>query len=163
MASVGAGHAREAHGSTAVRSGTLKSYFAVDQDLDSLHVAEKDYGVIPVHSSVRGICEQGSIAEQVDLILAGGLYDYLTERTAIPLTRCLIDSLAPGGVLHIANIVRGFGDAALLEAVMDWPLVHRDEQDMRALLSEVATDRIDTITLHRDPDDVMTFMEVHLR
>lgn len=166
VASVGAGHLREVEDSLALREKKVGRYSAFDQDQESLAVVERDYGaygVVVAPKHVREIIAEGALPEQVDLVHAGGLYDYLTDRTAIPLTRALVASLRPGGTLMIANIVPTCPDIAYLEAVMDWPLVHRDEQDMRRLLDEVPATRVETIALHRDPDDVMTFLAVTVR
>ncbi len=163
VASVGAGHLREAEDSIGLREGRVNRCLAFDQDRESLAVIERDYakyGVVPEHKHIREIITDGRLPGKVHLVHAGGLYDYLTDRTAIPLTRSLIASLEPGGTLLVANIVPTSPDIAFLEAVMDWPLVHRDEQDMRRLLDEVPAGRLDTVTLHRDPDDVMSFLTV---
>ncbi|MDJ0385948.1 hypothetical protein [Streptomyces sp. G-G2] len=166
VASVGAGHLREVEDSRALRDGELGGYAAFDQDPESLAEIDRAYGRYGVRTfsrRVREVITDGVLPERVDLIHAGGLYDYLTDRTAVPLTRSLVASLRPAGTLMIANIVPTCRDIAYLEAVMDWPLVHRDEKDMRALLEEVPDGRVADLALHRDPDDVMTFMTVTVR
>lgn len=160
---MGAGHLREAQDSTALPDGSVSRFLAFDQDPESMARVRRDYGkygAVPARKHIREIIVDGRLPEDLDLVYAAGLYDYLTDRTAIPLTRALIASLEPGGMFLAANIVPSSHDTAFMEAVMDWPLVNRDEQDMRRLLSEVPAGRIDTVTLHRDPDDVMSFITV---
>lgn len=161
-AAIGAGHLREVHESTSIRDGSFPRYLAFDQDPLSLKVVERDYsqfGVTGQAMGVRDIMNAGQLPETVNFISGAGLYDYLSDRTAMPLTRALVDSLVPGGRLLIPHLTY-FRDTAYLEAVMDWFVLHRNEGDMRRLLAEVPEQRIGSVTCHRDPTESITFLEL---
>ena len=162
-AAVGAGHLREVNESVSIRNGSFPRYLAVDQDRESLKVAEREYsqyGVTGVPMGVRDIMRAGRLPETVHFISCAGLYDYLSDRTAMPLTRALVTSLAPSGRLLIPHLTY-FRDTAYLEAVMDWFVLHRNEGDLRRLLAEVPEHRIGSIACHRDPTESITFLELH--
>lgn len=68
-----------------------------------------------------------------DLIYSMGLIDYFSDRTVIRLLNYMHDNLRPGGKVmlgqfHKRNPTRGF-----MDSVLDWKLIHRDEEDMKDL------------------------------
>ena len=68
-----------------------------------------------------------------DLILAGGLFDYLSDRF---ITRTLADAwdmLAPGGRIVFTNIATGNPYRVWIEYLGDWRLIERSEADIAAL------------------------------
>lgn len=69
-----------------------------------------------------------------DVIVAGGLLDYLPPRAARLLLRRMVGMLAPGGLLGVTNLARGNPWRILLELIAGWKLIERDEADMRGLL-----------------------------
>src|SRR5439155_14355995 len=76
-------------------------------------------------------------AAPFDLILAGGLFDYLPDRHASYLLEQLWAHLAPGGVLCVTNIAAGNPYRPLIEYVGDWFLIERS-RDMIIELAEAA-------------------------
>lgn len=67
------------------------------------------------------------------LIWCSGLFDYLSDRASVLLLRRLFEALKPGGVLAIGNFAEGQASRAYMETVGHWLLVHRTEDDIRAL------------------------------
>lgn len=70
-----------------------------------------------------------------DLIVVGGLLDYLPQRPATALIAQLARMLAPEGRVAVTNIAAGNPWRLFLELLANWTLIHRDRDTMRALLS----------------------------
>ncbi|MGI5440401.1 hypothetical protein ACQEV4_24340 [Streptomyces shenzhenensis] len=156
-AAVGAGHTRETVGHPALASGRMRRYYAIDQDTESLAVAGAQPGVVAVQASVRDLLTAGCLPHRVHFVSGAGLFDYLAERTAKGLIRAIKASLEPGGRILIPNVTRTFPDTAYLEAVMEWPLVKRDENDMERLFEGI--EGIQRLVQHRDPTGSIVFAE----
>ncbi|WP_405594693.1 hypothetical protein [Streptomyces sp. NBC_01092] len=167
IASLAAGHLREIEDSIAVRNGAVATYWALDQDEESLVTVSRAYGKYGVQSApehVRDVIARGGLKQApLDMITSTGLYDYLPDRTAIRLTRALLGSLAPGGRLLVANVTPQFGDAGYFEAVMDWTLIHRDAHAMLALLGHPTPPELDDVRLFQDPDGGILFLSASRR
>ena len=86
------------------------------------------HGFVP--RVLRRVREHGTF----DLVLAGGLFDYLTDRF---ITRTLSDAwntlLAPGGRMVFTNIATGNPYRVWIEYLGDWKLIERSESDIAAL------------------------------
>lgn len=68
-----------------------------------------------------------------DVILVGGLLDYLPRRAAVTLLRQAVTMLAPGGVIGATNIGAPNPFRLWLELIADWPLIERDRRAMEDL------------------------------
>ena len=90
--------------------------------------------------SVRDVVT-GALKQQrpFDLVYSTGLYDYLDQRFAVVLTRQLVESVAPGGGVLIANYAkdRVNPDRFIVEYAQDWYLVTRDEGEMYDLVASL--------------------------
>src|SRR5262245_55704688 len=128
-----AGHLREVESSTAVRTGKIRDYVALDQDPASLAVVARDYaqfGVRTMDGSVRQILAGKMKLGQFDFVYAAGLYDYLSGPVAVALTRRMFEMTRPGGLMLIPNFLAGARDSGYMESFMDWHLIYRNEEDM---------------------------------
>jgi extracellular factor (EF) 3-hydroxypalmitic acid methyl ester biosynthesis protein len=86
-----------------------------------------------------------------DLVLAGGLFDYLPDRAARFVIGKVMNRLCtPGGVFYFSNIGTGNPYRCWAEYVSDWVLIERDELGIRRLLDD-AHPLIAGIRIHRDP------------
>jgi len=98
-------------------------------------------GMVP--RVLRGLAGRG----RYDLILAGGLFDYLSDRFIV---RTLHDAwhglLAPGGRIAFTNIARGNPFRVWLEYIASWPLIERSESDLVALCRAAEIPVAPTIT-----------------
>jgi extracellular factor (EF) 3-hydroxypalmitic acid methyl ester biosynthesis protein len=69
--------------------------------------------------------------EGFDLVIAGGLFDYLPENQSVYLMRNVYDGLlSPGGRLFFTNIAAGNPYRPLIEYFGDWFLIERSEADI---------------------------------
>jgi extracellular factor (EF) 3-hydroxypalmitic acid methyl ester biosynthesis protein len=136
--SVASGHARELEGSLVQSPHFQGEFFALDQDPLSCQEVQRVHAGGRVHVINEGVRdllspERGAALGCFDLIYSAGLYDYLPDVLARRLTQRLLQLLAPGGRLVIANFVPGGSGRGYMELFMDWTLVLRTEVQMREL------------------------------
>ncbi len=87
-----------------------------------------------VHGNVLASTTKLAALGPFDLVLAGGLFDYLTDRYATRLLRAAWDRLlAPGGRFFFTNLGRQHPSREWMEYMADWRLVERTEADLLAL------------------------------
>jgi len=75
-----------------------------------------------------------------DLIVAGGLFDYLPDRWAVGTLAAAREQLGPGGRMFLSNIAKGNPYRPWIEYLADWWLIEREEADLRRLLGEAGFD-----------------------
>jgi hypothetical protein len=86
-----------------------------------------------------------------DLVLAGGLFDYLPDRAARFVIGKVMNRLCtPGGVFYFSNIGTGNPYRCWAEYVSGWVLIERDEPGIRSLLGDSHA-LIGDIRICRDP------------
>ncbi|MBZ4419353.1 class I SAM-dependent methyltransferase [Myxococcus sp. RHSTA-1-4] len=164
--SVACGHLREAETSRAVAEQRVGELIAFDQD--PLSLAEishhNPHGVVkPVCGSVRALLSGKTTFQDMDFVYSAGLYDYLSDAVATRLTGLLFGMLRSGGKMLVANFARYPPETGYMEAFMDWWLIYREEDDMRALLGEVPMEQLAGIRLYRDTQDNVIYLELTRR
>lgn len=132
--SVACGHMRESEQVNALISGGLKRWVALDQDPQSITMVMQTCPpdiVKPLQGSVSGLLRRSYKLGSFDLIYAAGLYDYLTKPLGVKLLQRMWEMVKPGGVLLFANFSDEIKTDGYMESFMDWPLILRNESDMR--------------------------------
>ena len=160
VVSIACGHLREADLSRAVQAGKLRSFLAIDQDVESLNVVDTDYGLLHVetrHGSVRQVIGDRIHLPRCDLIYAAGLYDYLDDKVAMRLLQIMVAALNPGGRVLVANFVPNVPDVGYMEAFMDWWLTYRDMQQVTQLFDALPPEVRGPIDSFFDPDFNIAF------
>ncbi len=71
-----------------------------------------------------------------DLVYCTGLFDYFGDDACRELTRRCASWLRPGGLLLTSNVHPKNPHRRYMEHLVDWNLVYRDEEQLRALASE---------------------------
>ena len=104
----------------------------------------------------RAVQEQ----QRFDLVLAGGLFDYLPDRHASYLIEQAWSLLAPGGVFFWTNIAKGNPYRVLIEYFAEWFLIERSAVDVIGLCN-AANVAGDALTLRRDETDLTWIVEIH--
>ncbi|MGE3512787.1 MAG: hypothetical protein AB7N65_28320, partial [Vicinamibacterales bacterium] len=158
-----AGHLREVELSGAVQNGQIARFVAMDQDATSLAVVAGDYarlGINAVSGPVRHILSGRSQPGHFAFVYAAGLYDYLGAPVATALTNKLFAMTRPGGMLLIPNFKTGARDTGYMESFMDWHLIYRNHDNMRALASALPADSVADVDIFDDDDDTITFLLV---
>ena len=111
----------------------------LDQDADALAFSASHLPRIGDRLSlvcanvVRGL-PRAAKRGPFDLVVAGGLFDYLPDRVAISVLRQSRSRLLrAGGQLLFTNISAGNAYRPWIEYMADWFLIHRSASDVRAL------------------------------
>ncbi|HUP62129.1 MAG TPA: class I SAM-dependent methyltransferase [Thermoanaerobaculia bacterium] len=95
-----------------------------------------------------------------DLVIAGGLFDYLPEKHAVYLIENVYRGLlAPGGTFFFTNIAHGNPWRSLIEYLGDWFLIERTEEDIRALCEAASVPR-EAVSIRRDETGLALLIEV---
>ena len=92
---------------------------------------------LPVRPGPRAArARQVRDAGPFDLVVAGGLFDYLPDRWAVATLSRGRELLVPGGRMLLSNIAGGNPFRPWIEYLADWWLIERDEADVLRLLGE---------------------------
>jgi hypothetical protein len=132
---------------------------------------ERHHGTLPVtiqclHFSVRQLLkpqtpDEVRIAEEtlanIDLAYSAGLYDYLPEPVAASLTRLVFGRLRSGGRLLMGNLIETPDSTWIMDYVLGWPLVYRDEKTLLTLADGLSPARA---TIARDATEHCLFLDV---
>ena len=138
----------------------------IDRDIKALEFSRARL------SSLEGKLEfiQGNIIQSIykleqtegfDLVVTGGLFDYLTK----PVVKYLIKHiyhylLKPNGKLVFTNIAQGNPYRPFLEYFGNLTLVERDEEDILDIWQQLGLNRQD-INLKRDEDNLRLIVEIN--
>lgn len=94
-----------------------------------------------------------------DLVMAGGLVDYLPERIATLLIQLAFRALAPGGTFYFTNIASGNPYRTLIEYFGNWQLIERSEEDIYRYCENAGIGR-GNVTIRRDETGLALLVEV---
>ena len=76
-----------------------------------------------------------------DLIYSIGLIDYFNDELVVKLLNWIYDRLRPGGKVIVGNIHTPNSWKAIMDYLLDWKLIYRNEEDMDRLFSNSAFGR----------------------
>lgn len=134
-----------------------------DADPAALDFAEKQL------ASIAGRCDfiEGNVLTAVrrlagdfDLVLAGGLFDYLPDRAATFLIRTVTSRLLrEGGTFFFTNIARGNVYRPLIEYLGDWFLIERSEDDIEELCAAAGVPSR-SVSMRRDETGLALLVEL---
>lgn len=153
------GHWREADGLVGQDTSNLTG---VDQDVGSLDVIRNKHGKeinLVAANVIRYLRSASQRGESFDYIYTLGLTDYFDERIMASFYRLMKKCLAPGGEIMVANFLPDHLAVGWIEAVMDWHLVYRSDQDMIQHAVDIG---MAARTFH-DPTDSIVLCEMHDR
>jgi extracellular factor (EF) 3-hydroxypalmitic acid methyl ester biosynthesis protein len=110
-----------------------------DLDPGALSLAEARLsGAVRRLTGIRGNALRSTTkmraAGPFDVILVGGLLDYLPERAARMLLQDVGEMLKPGGLLGATNIAAANPWRHMLQLLTNWTLIERSEDEMSSLL-----------------------------
>ncbi len=160
--SIACGHLREAELSAAVTQNWLSELVAIDADTKSLEVAAAANPAVvkPVHMSVGRLLARASKFGKFHFVYSAGLYDYLEDRIARKLTRCMFDMLEPGGRLMFSNFLPQVQDAGYMESYMGWRLIYRDLKALEGLVADIPSGEMGELKVYEDPYSAIGYLEV---
>ncbi len=164
--SLACGHLREAEWSIALAAGTVERLVAADQDEASLRTLAHDYGsrfpaITPTPLSVRDVLGgRADVLGRFHLIYAAGLYDYLPDPVARPLTERLFGLLHPGGRLLISNFATGMVETAYMESIMEWPLLWRTPAEIEDFAEAIDEAQVAVSRVWPDPTESCWYLDL---
>ncbi|WP_244646298.1 class I SAM-dependent methyltransferase [Bradyrhizobium campsiandrae] len=136
----------------------------VDIDKQALALAEErlrrycDVHIVcgDVRRSIRRAQDEGPF----DIVVCGGLFDYLDDRTIVLILKELRQRvLRAGGSVAFTNIATGNPFRVWMEAIADWKLIHRSEADIRDIVTDAGFDPAD-LSIARDATGLTHLIEI---
>ena len=125
-----------------------------DTDPDALALAHRRLAdtcrlhTAPGHA-LRCVLRLAKTEQTFDLILIGGLFDYLADATIRRILNIIHQQLLrPGGLCMFTNIAAANPFRPLMHHLIDWPLIERTEADLTNLCSNLARE---ALQIERDP------------
>jgi extracellular factor (EF) 3-hydroxypalmitic acid methyl ester biosynthesis protein len=111
-----------------------------------------------VHDLLRRRADSAPRTSDFDLIYCAGLFDYLSDKICARLIRQFLRQIAGHGTVLVTNVHPSNPQRYVMEHVLEWHLVYRDETALRQLfpLTEVA------VTTYTDATGVNAFAEAKL-
>ncbi len=162
MLSVGCGGSRDILKIAKYISNVQFDLVLHDIDSDALELSKKRLSALKANlhlvsgnflHSLRTIEKSGPF----DLILAGGLFDYISDKhISFFLKHAFNKLLDQNSTLFFTNIKKGNPYQVWQEYLADWKLIYRDEDEIRNLLTEVGFPD-DAIKIEKD-ETGLTFL-----
>ena len=114
----------------------------------------------PVHGNVFSAVRRFRVRGPFDLIFAGGLFDYLSDRQIIWLLDQLARCLKMGGRLCFTNVALRNPYREWMDYFTHWKLVERAEGDLIALAREISLDTTMEIAISVDQTGLTHLVEL---
>jgi extracellular factor (EF) 3-hydroxypalmitic acid methyl ester biosynthesis protein len=121
----------------------------------------RDVKVEYVHESVHQLLKRASKGGGVlrescfDFVYCAGLFDYLTDKVCARLLDYFVGRASPGGSILVTNVHSDNPQKNVMEHLLEWHLIYRDEASLSAVLP---TPREDT-KIFKDKTGVNIFAE----
>jgi extracellular factor (EF) 3-hydroxypalmitic acid methyl ester biosynthesis protein len=138
----------------------------LDQDISALRAAQLQIrriterrGIAPrirfLHKAMANVIK-GGLDGEYDLVYSAGLFDYFSDPLARRAATRLYALLAEGGQLVIGNFRAVAQNRAFMELALDWDLIYRSEEELRALYDGIAQGlRVDA-----EPEQINLFVNL---
>jgi extracellular factor (EF) 3-hydroxypalmitic acid methyl ester biosynthesis protein len=110
---------------------------------------------ISVYELLKRTQRRSADAEKFDLIYCAGLFDYLAPDTCRALLELWHNSLAPGGLMLVANMTDTKPFRHFIEFILDWQLIYRNSQEILSLVPESGRE---TTRVIAEPTSVNLFL-----
>ena len=139
IVSLACGSSRDIERAQKEISGSDGRVVLIDFDKDALKEsifrlsAIKDR-VETVHVNIREVPKVLKKLGKFDLIYAGGLFDYLPDKSAKTILKYAANSLNGNGRFMFTNIAAGNPFGNWLDTMGNWKLIERSEEEMKTLL-----------------------------
>lgn len=111
-----------------------------------------------VHNLIKESVEsdKNETAADYDFIYCAGLYDYLSDKVCLKLLKLFYKKINSGGKILVTNVHPDNESKYVMEHIVEWYLVYRDEKDMLQLGESVGPSEI-----FSDATGLNVFLEVH--
>lgn len=96
-----------------------------------------------------------------DLVIAGGLFDYMSDEYIIYLLKNIVSKLLkPGGKLFFTNIASGNIYKVFMEYFGNWHLIERSEEDILMLIAATGVINENHVSIKRDTTGLAYLVEI---
>lgn len=95
-----------------------------------------------VHNLLKASSGYSERAGQFDLVYCSGLFDYLSDKICSRLLRLFYSWLAPGGLVFVTNMHTSNPERKIMDFLMEWYLIYRDEVAMASLVPGLGQQRV---------------------
>ncbi|MES2977879.1 MAG: class I SAM-dependent methyltransferase [Pseudomonadota bacterium] len=92
-----------------------------------------------VHESVhdllkRAVRPDAHTQEHFDFVYCAGLFDYLSDKVCARLLQYFVQRTRPSGSVLVTNVHSSNPQIGVMEHILDWHLIYRDEQSLEHVL-----------------------------
>jgi extracellular factor (EF) 3-hydroxypalmitic acid methyl ester biosynthesis protein len=112
-----------------------------------------------LHGNIVKVVKRLEGSEGFDLVIAGGLFDYLKDKTIIFLMTSIYQMLNQGGKFIFTNLAKGNPYRPWIEYVGDWLLIERCEEDFLNICHHIGIAR-EAINIKREETGLTLIIEV---
>jgi extracellular factor (EF) 3-hydroxypalmitic acid methyl ester biosynthesis protein len=139
--SVGCGTSEDLHQCLPVLRGSACRITLVDTDpvalqFSSTRLAELNGQLTTLEANIyKGVRK---LDEEFDLIIIGGVFDYLPDKIITAILDDLTGKLLPGGMLFFTNIADGNPYRICMEYLANWQLIERSSEHISSLVRNSA-------------------------
>jgi extracellular factor (EF) 3-hydroxypalmitic acid methyl ester biosynthesis protein len=163
--SIACGGSPDVRSVQALLGGTGCKLFLNDMDADALcysldRLPALRSTIRPLLGDVFNAARKIRAITPLNLILAGDLFDYLSDRQIVWLLPRLIAALGPGGRLCFTNITSGNPDRVWLEYLAGWHLIERSESDIRRLIDASALPAGSSVQITSDLTGLTSLVQI---
>ncbi len=135
--SVGCGSSADLESNKELLKSAASRITLADSDAEALEHSRQRIGaggfsLSLLHGNILRIIHR--ITDKFDLIIIGGVFDYLDDKMVRSIIGKLAALLLPGGKLFFTNIADGNPYRVSMEYLADWHLIERSEEDLRELI-----------------------------
>jgi len=117
---------------------------------------ELEFACQSVHQLLRDASRRSDGGEpSYDVVYCAGLFDYLSDRVCSALLRLFCRLTKPGGIVLATNVHPSNPIRHMMDHVLEWYLIHRDESELLRLAPPEEQSRVFT-----DPTGVNVFLEI---
>jgi len=163
--SLGCGGARDLRMIASLLKNTDAEFVLCDSDSDALEFARSQLGSLAhrsrfVHGKVPRVVNRLKSLGKFDLVVAGGLFDYLPDRwIELMLTEIWEHLLTENGQVFFTNIAFDNPYRVWMEYLADWSLIERGEEDIERLCRDAGIDD-GAISITRDETNLALITSV---
>ena len=161
---IACGHLREAQELTPDERSNLAEIIALDQDALAIELVKREHPVAQttaIQANVRDLIAGRLSFQDLDLVYAAGLFDYLSDGVCVRLLGRMIDLLAPGGRLLVGNFSPVNWGRAYMDTFMDWRLIYRTPADLRSLSRQASKGRsVRVEKVYTDDHENIAYLEL---
>ncbi len=113
-----------------------------------------------IHKSVHQLLKEARLRGPLqlggyDFVYCAGLFDYLSDRICSKVLRLFSRWVRPGGRVVVTNVHKRNPGRSVMEHLVEWNLIYRNEADMLALCPDAEARWVDT-----EPTGVNLFLEL---